>query len=157
MKLNTNSLAACTEKLIFLGGRWHGSSEATLAFGRECANSRQWGGEVPLALAHAHRRLANHLPAAERTNYWRRPETWRDVKKSFDTYFVRNPTQQARNGQFALFAFQCEQWDAFVSHVNLLSKAYREHFFEGPENVDAMLRYAKARSTHRRESPSSSR
>lgn len=146
MKLNSNSIAACNAKMRYLEPKWHGSPEAMLAFGRECANSRQWGGQVPLMLAKVHQRLADYLPTAEQSNYWRLPAVWRDIKRSYDVYFARNPTLQARNGQFARYAYSCEQWDAFLSHVELLAKDYREQFFGGAEKFNDMVRVARARS-----------
>ncbi len=145
MKLDTNSMLACRAKMYYLEPKWHGSPEEMLAFGRSCAKSREWGGRVPLMLVDAHSRLANYLPAAERTNYWRQPTVWRDVKHSYDTYFVRNPTQQAGTGSFAQYAYQCEQWAAFLSHVELLSKDYREQFFGGADRYNSMVTVAKRR------------
>ncbi len=145
MKLDTNSMLACRAKMYYLEPKWHGSPEEMLAFGRTCASSRAWGGRVPLVLVDAHRRLASYLPPVEKTNYWRRPNVWRDVKKSYDTYFVRNPTQQAQTGTFAQYAYQCEQWAAFLSHVEVLSKEYREQFFGGTDKYNSMVAAAKAR------------
>ena len=118
-----------------------------IAFGRECVNSRQWGGQVPLMLVDAHRRLASYIPEQERTNYWHQPAVWRDIKRSYDSYFARNPTQQAQNGEFARYAFWCEQWDVFLAHIELLSKDYREGYFGGTQRFNEMVQLAKARST----------
>ena len=86
MGLNSNSFSACSHKLYYLEPKWHGSPEAMLKFGQECANSTKWGGRVPLILAEAHNSLARYLPAKERQEreYWKRPGVWKDVKASFD-------------------------------------------------------------------------
>ena len=54
MELDPNDYDACYYKLYYLEPKWYGSVKDMLDFGRECVDSKVWGGRVPLVLTDAH-------------------------------------------------------------------------------------------------------
>ena len=89
MHCDPNNYSACRRKLSYLDPRWNGSEKDLLEFGHACVTSTNWGGQVPLILADAHKAiqvvLFNLEPA--RSGYWLRPGVWTDVKASFERFF----------------------------------------------------------------------
>ncbi len=147
MRLNSNSFSACSHKLYYLEPKWHGSPEAMLKFGRECVNSAEWGGRVPMILAEAHYSLASYLPAKERKEkeYWKRPGVWKDVKASFDKFFEKYPDALGYRHNYARYAYWCEQWDDLNKQLGLMGPVNYD-YFGGKMEFEKMVKLAKERS-----------
>jgi hypothetical protein len=120
MTIDPDNTAACQSKEYYLEPKWHGSPVEMLAFGRACVQSNQWGGKVPLTLVHAHEALAGYLDESERTNYWKRPEVWPDIKSAFEKYLAGHKDDTVERQKYALFASRCEQWAEFQRQLPLL-------------------------------------
>src|SRR5271169_4585735 len=92
MENNTNDYEACQAKLNYIEPKWHGSTEAMLEFGHECATNQAWGGHVPLILYDVHKSIQRqYVNDSEKNEYWKQPEVWADIKVAFDRFFELNP------------------------------------------------------------------
>jgi len=144
MKLNPNSYAACMRKLNYLEPKWHGSPEEMLKFGRECLDSKEWGGRVPTILAEARWSLAGYLEEDKRKAYWTRPEVWEDGKASYETFFRRNPEAVGYRKYYARYAYRCERWEELRAQLQYIRPADYE-FFGGKAAYDRIVQEAKGR------------
>src|SRR5258706_12074144 len=130
MALDTNNYQACYAKLSYLQPKWFGSPDDLLAFGHECVASTNWGGWVPLILADAHEMLARYLPKESRSDYWKNPEVWKDIKASFEKYHAIYPQATDGHDRYARFAAWCEQWEEFARQVKQVPSINRDYFAE---------------------------
>ncbi|HTL55277.1 MAG TPA: hypothetical protein VL361_06335 [Candidatus Limnocylindrales bacterium] len=143
--LNPNYYDAFSAKLYYLEPKWHGSPEEMLKFGRECVDSKKWGGHVPLILRDAHEALARYLDKEEQPDYWKRPEVWKDLKAAFEKFFKLNPDEIGWRHNYALYAYRAEQWEDLNRQIPLLGEINYE-FFGGKEAYDKMVRLARDHS-----------
>ena len=143
MDLNPNYYDACHEKLHYLYPQWYGSRDDMVEFGRECVANTNWGGTVPLILSDAHYEYWKFLGhTEERTNYWKQPEVWPDIKASFDRLFALNPNATSYYHNYAWYAYKCEQWDKLnelIPKLGTVNYAY----FGGKDEYDKMVELAK--------------
>ena len=143
MALNPNNYEACENKLHYLYPQWYGSRDDMVAFGKECAASTNWGGNVPLILSDAHREYWLYLnDADEKSNYWTQPDVWPDIKIAFDRFFELNPDAIGYYHNYAWFAYHCEQWDALneiIPKLGLVNYSY----FGGEDEFNKMVQLAK--------------
>lgn len=142
MEANTNDYAACSQKLYFLEPKWYGSDEEQLAFGRECVQSTNWGGRVPLTLVDAHDSIDGRYDGDARTNYWKRPEVWSDVQTAFNRFFELNPSATNWYHNYVLYAYRAEQWDKLNELLPKLGPV-NYSYFGGKEEFDKMVQLAK--------------
>lgn len=143
MAIDPNCYEACEDKLHYLYPQWYGSREDMIAFGRECVASTNWGGKVPLILSDAHREYWLYLDDAElRSNYWKRPDVWPDVAKSFDRFFELNPNEIGYYHNYAWFAYKCEQWQKLNELIPKLGKVNYD-YFGGKVEYDKMVQLTK--------------
>jgi hypothetical protein len=147
MDLNTNCYEACRNKMNFLDPKWYGSDEDQLAFGRECASSTKWGGHVPLMLVLAHNDIDFRLPGAARADYWKQSEVWSDMKTAYDRFFELNPGETYLYSDYALHAYQAEQWETLNEILPKLTYTNLETFGSKAE-FDKMIRLAKAHTSN---------
>jgi len=140
--LNPNYYDAFEAKLYYLQPKWYGSPEDMLEFGRECVNSKKWGGHVPLILRDAHEALIKYLEKGDQAGYWKRPEVWKDIRASFEKFFTLNPAEKGWRHNYALYAYRAEQWDDLNRQLPLLGEINYE-FFGGKDQYDKMVRLAK--------------
>jgi hypothetical protein len=145
MKLNTNSYAACMQKLYYLEPKWHGSQQEMLKFGRECLDSKTWGGRIPLVLAEAHNSLSRYYEGDEQKAYWRQPRIWEDIKASYETFFTNCPDAAAYRKHYARYAYRCEQWDDLKKQLSLMRPVEYE-FFGGKAEYDRIVKLANERA-----------
>jgi tetratricopeptide (TPR) repeat protein len=96
---------ACLNKLYWLEPKWHGSSEAMLAFGRACRDTKNWRSGIPLLLPDAHYRLTRYLDAEERLKYLGAPSFWDDVHEVYTEYLKRMPNDTLARTDFAAFCY----------------------------------------------------
>lgn len=142
MALDTNFYEACHAKLYFLEPKWYGSAEEMLEFGRECAQSTEWGGRVPLILVDAHRALSGYLAESNRLEYWKQPEVWPDLKMAFDRFFELNPDEISWYHNYAWYAYHGEQWKVLNELLPKLGPVNYD-YFGGKEEFDKMVQLAK--------------
>lgn len=111
MKLVPNGVRVCVCKLHYLQPKWHGSSEEMVAFGRECLESKDWGGSVPLILVEAHKSAAISSGSSVAGGpYWRQPAVWNDIKNSYEKFSRLNPKSSITKPGLARYAYLCGQW-----------------------------------------------
>ena len=143
--LDPNYYDAFHAKLYYLEPKWYGTPEEMLEFGRECVNSKKWGGHVPLILRDAHEALVRYLPAKEQAGYWKRSEVWKDINAAFEKFFALNPQDVGWRHNYALYAAKAEQWEVVNRQIPLLGEINYE-FFGGQDAFNAMVREAKEHS-----------
>ena len=144
MTINPNSYQACEQKLHYLYPQWYGSREEMVTFGRQCVASTNWGGNVPLILADAHREYWLYLnDSEEKTNYWKQPELWPDIKASFTRFFELNPNAVRCYYNYTWYAYQAGQWDALNELIPKLSQPIDYTYFGGKDEFDKMVQLAK--------------
>jgi len=141
MKLNTNSYAACNSKCYYLEPKWYGSPQEMLKFGRECLESKIWGGRVPLILVEVHYSLAQYLKGDERKKYWKRPDVWKDIKASYDLFLERHPAAEDYRNYYARYAYWGEQWDEMLKQLKLL-KPDEYDLFGGKTEYEKLVKLA---------------
>jgi len=133
---------ACEAKRYYLEPKWYGSAEDMLAFGKECLESKKWGGKVALVLVDTHRALANYLDESERPDYWKRPGVWQDLRAAFTKYLQAHPNDIKERQEYALFAYRCGDWDELNKQLPLPGKVQYD-VFGGKTQYEKMLRFAK--------------
>lgn len=144
MMINPNSFLACEQKLHYLYPQWYGSRDDMVAFGRQCVASTNWGGNVPLILANAHREYWLYLnDSEEKTNYWKQPEVWPDLKTSFDRFFELNPDAIGYYHNYAWYAYHAEQWSELNEIIPKLGPVNYD-YFGGKDEFNKMVQLAKA-------------
>jgi thiol-disulfide isomerase/thioredoxin len=143
MAIDPNYYDACSDKLNYLKPKWYGSADDMLAFGRECVENKQWGGNVPLILLDAHYFIQREfVDDSEKTNYWKQPEVWLDIKDAFDRFFEANPDDVGWHHKFAWYAYQCGQWNEFNHQLSLFSSGTNYDYFGGKDKFDQMVALA---------------
>lgn len=143
MTINPNCYEACEHKLHYLYPQWYGSREAMVAFGRECLTSTNWGGNVPLILADAHREYWLYLnDSEEKSNYWKLPDVWPEIKAAYDRFFELNPDAIGYYHNYAWYAYHAEQWDMLNELIPKLGPV-NYAYFGGRDEFDKMVRLAK--------------
>jgi hypothetical protein len=143
MELNPNDYDACFQKLFFLEPKWYGSTEAMLEFGRECVTNQAWGGHIPLILLDAHKSIqSQYVDGLEKTNYWKQPEVWTDLKSAFDRFFELNPDAIGWYQDYAWYAYQAEQWDTLNKIIPKLGPI-NYSYFGGTNEFNKMVQLAK--------------
>jgi hypothetical protein len=142
MALDPDNDAACEAKRYYLEPKWYGSSQDMLAFGRQCVESKAWGGRVPLTLVNAHKALAEYQDESERPLYWKQPQVWQDLKAAFTKYLQTNPNDFIERQEFALYAYRCEQWNELNEQLPSLGKIHFD-IFGGKAEFYKMVRLAK--------------
>jgi hypothetical protein len=147
MQLDTNNYNACLRKLSYLEPKWHGSPEAMVEFGRQCVASKQWGGRVPLILLKAHETLFGYMQAENRTNYWKQPLVWKDIKTCLDRFHELNPQDKQWRQTCFLYACLAEQWEEARKQLPLL-----EHldytYFGGKEAYEKMVQATRSHTSN---------
>lgn len=100
--------------LDYLSKRWHGDTESLLAFGRECVDSKQWHGRVPM-LAHKAVSMAcrNPFDNSFDDSLLYRPDVWSILK---DVYIQSREQDAGQDHMMALsWVFSAgpyvEDWD----------------------------------------------
>ena len=144
LQLAPNNYEACQAKLHYLYPQWYGSREDMIAFGRECVANEKWTGTVPLILSDAHWNYSRFLKdESDRTNYWKQPDVWPDIKASFDRFFEINPDAVSWRHNYAWYAFQCGQWKAFNSQLRQFGGYTNYAYFGGKAAFNQMVETAR--------------
>lgn len=143
MNLDSNDYEACSSKLFYLEPKWYGTAEDMLDFGRECVQSTNWGGYAPITLVDAHIAICNeYTDESERTNYWKQPDVWPDIKAAYDRFFELNPKATDIYKNYAWYAYRAEQWDAF-NEIAPKVRPEDYNFFGGKDEFNKMVHLAK--------------
>jgi hypothetical protein len=144
MALSPNFYDAAWLMAYYLEPRWYGTDEDTLAFGRTCVASTNWGGQVPVVLANTHRSLAAYYGRAESPEYWQRPSVWKDVSSSYDKFFRVNPNAVGWHHNYAKDAFLCGHYDVFLGQTRMFTTGTNFAFFGGEIQFREMVAKATA-------------
>lgn len=148
IKLDPNSYSACSSKEQFLESKWYGTDEEALIFARECAHSTNWGGHVPLVLVLAHNDINMKLDGSAKTEYWKQPEVWADIKSAYDRFIELNPGNESFVcNAYTFHAYQAEQWAALNELIPKLTFTNYD-MFGGRVEFDKMTRLAKAHASN---------
>lgn len=108
MDANPDDYEACVRKLDYLSPFNHGNPRDMLDFGRECLNTQNWRGRVPLILVRAHEFLANQ--SGDTKVYFSRPEVWQDIFDVYEGALLNFPNDRLDRSMFASYAAKCGRW-----------------------------------------------
>ena len=95
-------------KREYLMPRWHGSDELVLAFGHQCAATRNTYDHVTWGMVEAHEELVRYLP--NKDTYWAKPSVWTDIAPVLLQFVNDNPLDNRARTNYARLAAQCGQW-----------------------------------------------
>jgi Domain of unknown function (DUF4034) len=151
MALDPNDYEICSSKLYYLEPKWHGSAQDMLDFGRDCVQSTNWGGRVPLILVDAHYKLCTgYTDKTAQTNYWKQPEVWNDIKSAYEKFFRINPNVTGDYvSYYAHYAYLAEDWDKFNELIPKLN-ANDYYAFGSKEDFENALAQAKLHTASHR-------
>ncbi len=144
MALDTNYYDAAKLMSYYLEPRWYGSEEEALAFARTCATQGKWGGSVPLVLVDTHRSLAGYYKLTDSPQYWQRPEVWRDVQLSWESFFRLNPEAVNWRHNYAKDAYLCGHYAEFLQQARRFSAGTNFAYFGGEQKFQEMVAKAAA-------------
>ena len=133
LDLDPNDRHACLEKLNWLEPKWHGDPEGRemLAFGRACAATGNWIGEIALVQADAMIDYAAcNLTGAEILPFFGRPENWTLNSQVFEEYLKHYPTDYAVLSKYAHLAYMSGQIQIAHEQFNRVG----DHLTRWPEN-----------------------
>jgi hypothetical protein len=148
MQIDPNYYDACSAKLYYLEPKWYGSKEDMLEFGRECVTNHTWGGHIPLILLDAHKSIQRqYVDDSEKSNYWKQPEVWSDLKSAFDRFFELNPDATGWYHDYAWYAYQAEQWDTLNRIIPKLGQI-NYSFFGGTNEFNKMIQLAREHASN---------
>jgi len=152
MTIDPTCYDAAYAKAWYLQPKWHGSEEDAIAFGRDCVESKEWKGRVPLMLWEAHRMLANDKATGLKDAHWKQPGVWEDVRDSFERFFKLNPEEVGWRHDYALYAYKCGQFDRFL---DILPKmGWVNHpYFGGEERFAEMVADAEKKTGRKAKLP----
>lgn len=142
MEADTNNYDACLRKLRYLAPQWYGSADELLAFGRECVQSKRWGGNVPLTLVEAHIGINSITDPSKQAEYWKQLQVWEDLQSAYERFFELNPGATDTYYNYALSAYRAEQWHSFNQLLPKLEPV-NYAFFGGKDEFDKMVQTAK--------------
>lgn len=131
---------------FYIEPRWYGSEQEALEFGRSCVASDKWGGQVPLVLANVHHSLANYSRMSNSPAYWHQPQVWRDVKSSYEKFFVLCPDAAGWRHNYAKDAYDCGEYAVFLQQTKLFAYGTNFNFFGGKDKFQKMLETASAQT-----------
>jgi hypothetical protein len=149
MQLNTNNHDVCMKKVRYLLPQWYGSLDEMVAFGRECVESKKWGGRVPLVLAELYYDYAQILEQKDREAFWLQPAIWPDIQASYKKFYELNPNPPGfYRYNYAYFAYVCGQWKEFKMQIKRIRDSDGKvdaSFFGGEEAFTQMVEEANAK------------
>jgi hypothetical protein len=144
MTLNPSNDVACMQKILYLSTAYYGSPGDILKFGRECAATTRWTGNVPLVLPEA------HAATAFDEDYWKDPAVWIEIKSCFEKFFAANPQNKVCRQNYARFAYRCEQWDDLAEQIDRIGPEVNYTYFGGKHVYLGMVKKA---NTFKRRGP----
>lgn len=105
---NASVVDAYSAKLYYLQDRWNGSVLDRLAFGRECAATRDYRDRIPEVLMEVLRELADQ--SGDANGYWRNPVVWTDVSSVVRPQAMADPVDAWAGSRYAYWAWKCGEW-----------------------------------------------
>jgi hypothetical protein len=94
----------------------------------------------------AHVNLSGYLEKPKRSEYWKQPEVWPDLKAAFEKFFRFNPDAVGYRHNYALYAWKCEAWKELNKQIPSLGEINYD-YFGGKAEYQRMLREAKAHAS----------
>lgn len=143
MKIDPNSYAAVMAKAYYLLPKWLGTPEELLSFGHECVETKEWGGEIPLALVWIHHQLRSYY-RVDAEKYYTNKLVWRDFQASYDRFFQLNPKDVEKRYDYARDAYKCGQYKVFIEQVRAIGSPTDYDKFYGREKFEEMMKKAVA-------------
>jgi hypothetical protein len=143
MELDPGNYDALKNKLYWLHEKWHGSVKEMLAFGEECLSDTN--GTSQLTLYEVHAELATYhrqSGAGTEAEYFKQPEVWPDIKRSFEAFFASHPDAIGWRHNYARMAYRCEAWDDLRKQIKLLGPI-NYSYFGGEAAFAEMVRKAE--------------
>ena len=133
MEVDGDSLTACERKINYLLPKWHGSVEEVVSFARQCRDTGNWEGSLPLALADAHKSLAQD--SGNQREYYKQPAVRTDVESVYRPLLKRFPGAPAARTDFFIQAVHGEWADIAREHLRaMIDDPWKPAFRNGPDH-----------------------
>jgi hypothetical protein len=145
MTIDPNCYDAAWAKVYYLQPRWHGDNNDALEFARQCVQSKEWGGHVPLVLPRLHASLQAYYKI-EQSAYYSNPQVWKDIDSAYKRFFELNPGGVGHRHNYALDAYRCGQYEVFLQQLPLFTTGTNHNFFGSKASFDAMVQSARAKT-----------
>ena len=97
-------------------------------------------------LTDAHEALARYVPKETRDQYWKRPNVWKDIRDTFESYLSAPDADQGWRHNYVHYAYWCGQWNALYEQLPKMGWT-NYLFFGGKEAFDQMVRTAQEKAT----------
>jgi hypothetical protein len=131
-------------------GRWYGSDDEVVAFGRACRDTHNVAAGIPLLLASAHLDVYELLPKPQKNEYMRSAEVWSDIRGVYEERLKGFPGDHFARSRYAGFCWLCGRYPDAAKHFRLLGDKLvpDKHFSK------ALLEHARRQSYAEAGSPS---
>jgi tetratricopeptide (TPR) repeat protein len=122
MAADPDAYEACVQKLEYLQPFWYGNgrTDELLKFARECRDSGNYRGRIPLVLAEAHLGLARHT--ADAPAYLGHPVIWADIRGVYEAQLGRFPDDRYDRTRYAMLAAWAGKTDDANRQFRLLGE-----------------------------------
>lgn len=110
------------DKVNWLQGRWVGSDEELLDFGRTLLAKRQYEGRVSMVLLDAHHRV--QLGPPKKTGYHARADVCADYVSIYDGLLERYPEAWSDRNRYLLRLVECQDWAGASRQLAALGPAH---------------------------------
>jgi hypothetical protein len=143
MIVNPGDRDAIRGKLYYLEPKWHGSVDAMIQFGHECAEERNWVCGVPFMLPLVYQELLPYAPEPQKL--WSVPEIWQDVQKVYLPAMKAMPEDNDVRSCYCLYACKTEHWAEAAKQFKILGSKAVVSRFGGPREMQIMKAQALAK------------
>jgi hypothetical protein len=141
MKADPDDYEACRNKANYLTPKWYGSDDELWNFAVECAQSKAWGGKVPLLFEEE---LQGDL-GQKRAAYLGDPDKWAIMEAAFRGYLAQFPNSTYHRSVFARYAVEGQHWAVAEEQFKILGENWDEMVFPG-ERYPEMRKLADTNS-----------
>ncbi len=109
IELDPNDRIAFLSKLDWLDPKWHGDEDGKemLAFGKECASTKNWITGIILLAPDSRLRRYAALPKEDRWAFMSQADNWAAIYPVYDEYLKHYPDDSVALTKFAYLAYLC--------------------------------------------------
>lgn len=145
MEADPNRYLACAAKMQFLRPAWGGSQEDMIAFGRQCARTRNYESSIPTLLLDAY--LTNgyqSLASFQSEIPFLQPGAWADIREAFEPYLTKYPDDVFHRSWYSLGCASCLQFQAADVQLKRMGLNFSQAVFTQKKYWDQLNRCVKA-------------
>jgi tetratricopeptide (TPR) repeat protein len=134
-------------KLNWLEPKWHGSAEAMLEFGRECAKSGKWKAMIPMVLVDAHWAVGWNTAKGSalsppRSYFENDPKIWAEIQPIYKQYLKQPETSNYHKTRYAVIAAYSGKWQESHAMFESLGNHWSAGVLYDNKAMQALIREA---------------